>query len=193
MLGAVVHEHAADILHRRYGDDVQNEDDEAEPALREVVADAVTQLFGEDEIGKDDGQHDEQPEREQHAENGRERRDDGHDVDVQLLFAPLFKAARLPFVAVHFGAAHKDARTRNKGRDEVDDAAHERDLCDPAHVLGGIQPPAFDLDVALWVAHGGGVRRFAAHHHPFEHRLPADVGALLLLFCGSLRLRCFFL
>ena len=56
------------------------------------------------------------------------------------------------------------------------------DLCDPAHVFGGIQPPAFDLDVALWVAHGGGIRRFAAHHHPFQHRLAADICAFLLAF-----------
>ena len=101
----------------------------------------------------------------------------GHDVDVQFFLAPFFKAGGFALVAVHFGAAHQDLAPRDEGGNEADDAAHERDLCGDAHPLGGMQAAAFHLNVAFGIAHGRGIGLFSAHHHPFQHRLAADVGA----------------
>ena len=101
---------------------------------------------------------------------------------MQLLLAPLFKAGRLPFVAVHGGAAHEDFRAGYQRRHKIDHAAHDGDFGNALHTLGGIEAAALHLNAALRVAHGGGVRRFAAHHHSFEYRLTADVGAVFLFF-----------
>ena len=180
VLGAVVHEHAADVLHRGDEHDVQDEDDQADAALGEVVADRPPQPFGEDQVGKPQRQRDEQPHRQHDAQQRRQKGHRRHHVDVQLFLAPFFELRRLALVAVHFGAAHQDLRSAHQRRDEVDHPAHEGDLRHDAHPLRGVEPAALDLDVALGVAHGGGVRRFAAHHHPFEHGLAADVGALFL-------------
>ena len=135
MFGAVVHEHAADILHRGDGDDIQDKDDQPQPALREVVADGIFELIGKDEVGQPHGEGDEQPHREHDAEQRRDKGDGGHQVDVQLFFAPLFELGGLPFVSVHLRAAHEDLGADDEGGDEIDDAAHDGDLCDALHPL----------------------------------------------------------
>ena len=166
MFGAVVHEHAADILHRADGDDIQYKDDEAQPALRKVVPYvAETQIFRKNEVGEQHGQGDEQPHRERHAQNGGDDGDRAHHVDMQFIAAPDLEFRGFVGVAVHFRAAHQDLRTRHERGYEVDDAAHQRDLGGAAHMFGDREALFLHLDIALGIAHGSRVGSFAAHHH----------------------------
>ena len=102
---------------------------------------------------------------------------------MQFLFAPLLEAGGFARVAVDFRTAHEDLGARDERSDKADHAAHDGDVRGDAHAERRMKAAALYLDVALGVAHRRRVTRLSAHHHPFEHRLPADgTAARLFLF-----------
>src|SRR5262249_29257324 len=72
---------------------------------------------------------------------------------------------------------------------ETHDTAHDRDVAIPIGPAGHVAD--VDRDPTLGIADGDGVRRLSAHHHAFEHRLPAHVAGLGLTR-GGRHDRCYF-
>ena len=158
MLGAVVLEHAADVLHARDAADVGEEDREAQEALHEVEEYGIVRDEME-ELRRTRRDGDEEDAREHEREDDRAR---------HLLVREL-----LVLVARHLRRVGERAQAEHEGLDERDGAAEHRFFENRIAVGNRADGMRLDLDAAVWVAHRCRDVLRPAHHHALDDGLSA--------------------
>ena len=164
MLGAVVLEDAAQVRQAADRDDVGDEDRRSQNPLDQPEEEGVAELVL-DQAGQPDRDDEEEPDRQRHREDDRQPPDPAAD---------LLLVALLVLLQLCVGGDRQGAEADLQRLAERDDAADHRHPPEPVPLRPRNQWFGAELDLALGVAHRDRPGRDAAHHHPLQHRLPAN-------------------
>ena len=185
----MVGEHTLDVLHVRYGPQIQQEDDDAQQSLEEVAHDgALDKALGQ--TGEQRRQKDEQHDRQRDAEHHGRADDDvlalflaEMPLDPEVDLAGLF----LLVLGQEVGGIRQRLHALDHRVKKHDHAADERPAEDRVLFLDKVQlVDLFDQPV-LGAADDGLLFR-AAHENALDEGLPADgraEGDIGVGFCGS--------
>ena len=189
VLRTVVREHTLDVLHVRHAPEIQQEDDDAQQALKEVAHDgAVDEAVGQ--AGEQRRDQDEQHDRQRDAEHHGRADDDVLGLLLaEVLFDPEIDLAGLLLLVLgqQVGRIGQRLHALDHRVEKHDDAADERPAEDRVLFLDQVQ--LLDLlDHAVLRAADDGLLCRAAHEDALDERLPADGCAERdtgIGFCGS--------
>ena len=189
VLRTVVREHTLDVLHVRHAPEIQQEDDDAQQALKEVAHDgAVDEAVGQ--AGKQRRDQDEQHDRQRDAEHHGRADDDVLGLLLaEVLFDPEIDLAGLLLLVLgqQVGRIGQRLHALDHRVEKHDDAADERPAEDRVLFLDQVQ--LLDLlDHAVLRAADDGLLCRTAHEDALNERLPADgcaEGDTGIGFCGS--------
>ena len=147
----------------------------------------------ENETGEEVGQKHEKPHRKREPQDERDRGEDVHGVDLELLPHPLVELGGLGIISEDLGGAHEHSHAHEELRDEIDHPSHEGQSEKDAALRSVLDALRLHGDLAGLGAHGSRHGGAPLHHDALEHRLSADVGApddlagLLFMLSRALR------
>ncbi len=188
VLGPVILVEAPDILQQRGGQQVEDEDGDAQQALHQVQQDHVAAAV-DDQRRQPGGQGDEEAHEEGQGQGH------GHGelqpaesagpflLPAALIFAPRLLLRRQGYVR----------RFLQRPEAQGEHAAHVEDAADEGLVQAGVaqqdgvQGTALDVDVPVRLAYRQGPVGAGAHHHALDHRLPAHAEIVLRSGMGEAR------
>ena len=163
VLGAVVLEHAAQVLDLGDDGEVGEEDADAHEALdhpeQEALAEPALHEAGEEQR------------RDEEQADGEGEGDDERDADLLLAQLLLLLAQRL------VGRDRERADADGERLDQGDDAAQDRQLEDRVALHPAHERPVVEADGLVRTAHGERPPVDAAHHDALDDGLPADLRA----------------
>ena len=193
VLGAVVHEHALDVLHAPDEPDIEHEYRHTQKAVHDVPGQGVVVVLPHDEVRHSRRRHDEQ----HHTQHEPHDHGDHHLAVPELLFflarLGIFGQRRLVVhglgrslrsgfllaLLVAEGVQRGDFQRLEAQHERLHErpaAAHERPVHPAVLVLAALQVVLFHVDGAARLAHGHGPVVLAAHHHALDEGLAAHVG-----------------
>ena len=175
VLRAVVHEHAPDVLHQRYGKKIADKNRKhyrrfAEAEQRGMIVGAG---YLEDKPREKIGQKHEKPYRKCKPQHQRNRRQNVHGIELELLRHPFVELRGFGIVAEHFGGAHQHAHSHEELAHEVHHSPYEGQAENDAALPGVGNALRLDGDLPGFRAHGGSHRGAPFHHDALYHRLPS--------------------
>ena len=178
VLGPVVLEHPVDLLHFGDAHHIGQEDAHLEHRFQHHLGPAAQRDKMVHAAHDKGGQHSEQQNGQQPAQNGCAGQQSVLGLFAQMLPYPLFKSGLFLFgvvVIAHadLGGVHHIAVTHDQAFDHGNRSPHQRDLCPDAM---GRRRLGLGLDGAIRLAHGAADELGAAHHDAFHQGLPAHTG-----------------